>query len=168
MRVSIKQRTEGSRHLIDFEIEFSEEEKRIITVRALERVEVDLSPGYLASSVPWFSSWIPRAAFAVSPMLFLFGCTTSCVTSISGTAGPGGFMILLAIAGFAFAMYGRFAYSQVSQSVSVRSIRESPTVTVLTEATEAHEIQDVIAQRLAGLKQTLEDMAVTTTRVIEL
>jgi hypothetical protein len=72
MRLQVRLRyQEGlfKRNYVDVRLELSEVEKRIVRKRGFGRSELDLSPGYLANSVPILPLWVGAPLMGLAPML---------------------------------------------------------------------------------------------------
>jgi hypothetical protein len=173
MRVEIRHRNEGTwrrKHFIDLVVIFSEEERRIITIRGLQHLEVDLTPGILASSE--FS--VPHSAipimFICSPLLFLGGCVSSTIHSAQyGNTGFGVLFMIAAVCLFAYSIYARIKLSHANiTTISINSFFENPTRPVLVSPPDAAIATAALRRRFAILKQMIEESSQLSVEVLEL
>ncbi len=139
-------------------------------MRGLQKTALDLSPAYLAASVPTYPSWLPNVLFILFPVLFLGGCAGACVASFShGNEGVWGIWAFLAIPMLALAYYMRFRWRHVAQAITVRELFESSHFSVLVEdPLYAKPAEQNIVKRLAALKAMIDENTDTPQQVIEL
>jgi hypothetical protein len=173
MRVEIRHRNQGTwrrKHFIDLLVFFSEEERRVITIRGLQHIEIDLTPGILASSeFPLPASVVPFM-FLGSPLLFLGGCVAATIHSVQiGSTGFGVLFMLAAIGLLTYAIYARIKLSHANiTTISINSFFENPTRPVLVSPPEAAVATAALRRRFATLKQTIEESGQLSVEILEL
>jgi hypothetical protein len=174
MRVEIRHRDEGKwtkRHFIDVLVELSEVEKRIVNIRGLHATVLDLSPGFLASSMLAVPRWVSTLLFVCTPLMFLVGCVGSCTKALITKQDTPGFGILAftAMALFAFAIYVRIRSGQLTQSIAILDIIGEPRFAIyVPNPAYMRDVEMLFKQRVYELKDILDNAAETPMEVIEL
>jgi len=168
MRVEIRHRNVGTwrrKHFIDLVVIFSEEERRIITIRGLQHVEIDLTPGILASSEFPLPPFAVTVMFFASPLFFLGGC----VSAVIASGGFGVLIVIAAISLFAYSIYARIKLSRANiTTISINSFFEDPRRPVLVPSADAALATTAFRRRFAILKQMIEESAQLSVEVLEL
>jgi hypothetical protein len=173
MRVEIRHRNEGTlqrKHFIDLAVIFSEEERRIITIRGLQHVQLDLTPGILASSHFPIPPSIINLAFVSAPLLFLGGCVSTAIRSAQHDgAGFGVLFMLAAVCLFAYAIYARIKLARANiTTLSINDFFEQSTRPVLVAPPYAAVTTAELKRRLATLTQVIEQSANLSVEILEL
>jgi hypothetical protein len=167
MRVEIRHRNEGSwkrKHFIDLTVIFSEEERRVITIRGLKTIGLDLTPGILASS----AFPVPRLAITLislcSPLLFLGGCVSVAL------GGEGGVLFMIAaVCLFAYVIYAHIKLAGANiTTINISDFFEEPVRPVLVPPLYAAITTTEIKRRVGILAQLIEQSANLTVEIFEL
>jgi hypothetical protein len=165
MRVTISHRevTAGlfahPRHyFIDVTLVFSEEERAIVDTRKLYPNTVDLSPGFLGSSVFYVPVSVIKACLISSPFLFLSGCMVGCVGIVAQTGGLGSLLVILSFLAFGFGLYAAyFVRHGFRNEITIGEMLSASAFSVMTfNPVQAKLVDAKMRERLADFKRFLE------------
>jgi hypothetical protein len=171
MHITIKHRDELAgllgdkrKYLVDVNVDFSQEERAIIEKRKLYDTQLDLSPGFLASSVFFLSTPLIRLCLILSPLLFLSGCVVGCASGVAGAVGGpttplGWILMLISLIGFGVGIYGvTFARRGYRTEVTIAEMLNGFSVLTFSPP-DAKAIDELLRERFVTFKDFLNESA---------